>query len=319
MPHQTFQTTTHGLRRDTPPMRLFEKAKKLGIWNPSEIDFSQDKADWQRLQPEEQDLLLRLTAMFQAGEEAVTLDLLPLIMAIAREGRLEEEMFLTSFLYEEAKHVDFFNRFLGEVVITDIVGTDFNLTHYHTENYHTVFYQALPQALQALWTDPSAAAQVRAAAVYNMVVEGMLAETGYHAYFTVLEKQDIMPGQRAGVRLLKLDESRHIAYGVFLLSRLIAADNSLWEVFEETMNALLMPALGVVGDVFALYDPVPFGLQESDFTDFALSQFEKRVARIEKACGSTLDEIYRVSNSVIDTMDKELLTHTISKDSYNEN
>ena len=165
MPHQTFQTTTHGLRRDIPPMRLFEKAKKLGIWNPSEIDFSQDKADWQRLQPEEQDLLLRLTAMFQAGEEAVTLDLLPLIMAIAREGRLEEEMFLTSFLYEEAKHVDFFNRFLGEVVITDIVGTDFNLTHYHTENYHTVFYQALPQALQALWTDPSAAAQDRKSVV----------------------------------------------------------------------------------------------------------------------------------------------------------
>lgn len=303
MPHQTFQTTTHGLRRDIPPMRLFEKAKKLGGWNPSEIDFSQDKADWQRLQPEEQDLLLRLTAMFQAGEEAVTLDLLPLIMAIAKEGRLEEEMFLTSFLYEEAKHVDFFNRFLSEVIATDTIGTDFDLTHYHTENYHTVFYQALPQALQALWEDSSAAAQVRAAAVYNMVVEGMLAETGYHAYFTVLEKKDIMPGQRAGVRLLKLDESRHIAYGVFLLSRLIAADNSLWDVFEETMNALLMPALGVIGDVFALYDPVPFGLKESDFTDFALSQFEKRVARIEKACGSTLAEIYRVSNSVIDTMD----------------
>lgn len=123
MTHQTFQTTTHGLRLDIPPMRLFEKAKKLGTWNPSEIDFSQDKADWQRLQPEEQDLLLRLTAMFQAGEEAVTLDLLPLIMAIAKEGRLEEEMFLTSFLYEEAKHVDFFNRFLSEVVVTDTVGS----------------------------------------------------------------------------------------------------------------------------------------------------------------------------------------------------
>ncbi len=38
----------------------------------------------------------RLSALFQAGEEAVTLDLLPLIMVIAQEGRPEEEMFLTS-------------------------------------------------------------------------------------------------------------------------------------------------------------------------------------------------------------------------------
>ena len=37
--------------------------------------------------------LLPLILGFQAGEEAVTLDLLPLIMTMAREGRLEEEMF----------------------------------------------------------------------------------------------------------------------------------------------------------------------------------------------------------------------------------
>jgi len=53
--------------------------------------------DWQSLAAEEQDLLLRLTALFQAGEEAVTLDLLPLIQVIAEEGRLEEEMYLTTF------------------------------------------------------------------------------------------------------------------------------------------------------------------------------------------------------------------------------
>ena len=51
--------------------------------------------------------MLHLTSLFQAGEEAVTLDLLPLIRAIAQEGRIEEEMYLTTFLWEEAKHVDF--------------------------------------------------------------------------------------------------------------------------------------------------------------------------------------------------------------------
>jgi ribonucleoside-diphosphate reductase beta chain len=97
-------------------MRLWQKAKRLGVWNPADIDFSQDVADWQNLNATERDLLLRLTGMFVAGEESVTLDLLPLIMTIAREGRLEEEMFLTTFLWEEAKHVDFFaNGFLKHI------------------------------------------------------------------------------------------------------------------------------------------------------------------------------------------------------------
>ena len=298
MTHQQFLTTSSGLQRHTPPMRLYEKAKRLGIWNPSDIDLVQDKVDWQGLAPPEQDLLLRLTAMFQAGEEAVTLDLLPLIMAIAQEGRLEEEMFLTTFLFEEAKHTDFFNRFLVEVVQADL-----HLNHYHTRNYHSVFYEALPQALQALQTDASPAAQVRASVTYNMIVEGVLAETGYHAYFTVMEQNDILPGVRQGIRLLQQDESRHIAYGIFLLSRLVATDDSLWEVLEETMNELLPPALGVVGDAFAAYEEMPFGLEESVFTDFALNQFQKRVERLERARGASLEEIYRVTQRAIDEND----------------
>lgn len=299
MSHQAFITTSRGLQRDIPPMRLYEKAKRLGIWNPSDIDFTQDRADWQTLRSEEQDLLLRLTAMFQAGEEAVTLDLLPLVMAIAQEGRLEEEMFLTTFLFEEAKHTDFFSRFIHEVVGV----SDFNLARYHTENYRTVFYEALPAALQQLRDDPSPAAQIRASVTYNMIVEGILAETGYHAYFTVLERNNLMPGQRRGIGLLKQDESRHIAYGIFLLSRLVAVDPALWDVLEETMNNLLPPALGVIGDAFMQYDPMPFGLVESDFTDYALGQFQKRIDRLEKARGATLEEVYRVSHSVIDRDD----------------
>ncbi len=208
--HTEFVTTTRGLRRDLPPMRLFEKAKKFGIWNPSDLDLTQDTADWQTLAPDEKDVLLRLMSMFVAGEEAVTLDLLPLIQAIAQEGRLEEELFLTTFLWEEAKHVDFFHR-----VITEVTGAPPDLGHYHTANYRAVFYEALPQALNALRHDPSPAAQVRASITYNVMVEGMLAETGYHTFFTVLEQRDILAGVREGIRHLKQDDSRHIAYGIY--------------------------------------------------------------------------------------------------------
>jgi len=38
--YQFFATTTRGLNRDLQSMRLYEKAKSLGIWNPTDIDIS---------------------------------------------------------------------------------------------------------------------------------------------------------------------------------------------------------------------------------------------------------------------------------------
>jgi ribonucleoside-diphosphate reductase beta chain len=295
MTHPSFLTTSRGLRRESPSMRLYEKAKRLGVWNPTEIDFSQDRRDWQQMTAVEQEVILHLTSLFQGGEEAVTLDLLPLIQVIAAEGRLEEEMFLTTFLFEEAKHTDFFNRFLAQVP-----GAGHELSRFHTANYRAIFCEALPQALGALRHDPSPLAQVRASVTYNLIVEGVLAETGYHAFFTMLERNDLMPGLRAGIRLLKQDESRHIAYGVFLLSRLLAQDETLWEILDSTMNSLLVPALGVISDIFSSYDPVPFGLVEDDFINFAMDQFGHRFARLERARGASLSEIEQASQEPLD-------------------
>jgi ribonucleoside-diphosphate reductase beta chain len=278
MVHERFATTTRGLDRASLPMRLFEKAKRFGVWNPSDIDFSQDRADWLALAEPERDVLLRLTSIFQAGEEAVTLDLLPLVQTVAREGRLEEELYLTTFLFEEAKHTDFFRRVLDEVA-----AHPGGLDHYAGPHFRFLVYDALPRAMQRLVTDQSPAAQIEASATYNMIVEGVLAETGYHAYFTVLERRGLMPGVRQGVTLLKQDESRHIAYGLYLISRLVAADPRLWDICDERMGELLPHAIGVVGDVFAAYDPMPFGLVPDEFLQYAMDQFGKRLDWLKRA------------------------------------
>jgi ribonucleoside-diphosphate reductase beta chain len=133
-----------------------------------------------------------------------------------------------------------------------------------------------------------------------MVVEGVLAETGYHAFFTMLERNDLMPGLRKGISLLKQDESRHIAYGVYLLSRLVAENPLEWGSLEMHMNSLLPMAIGVIGDAFARYEVVPFGLVEDDFVNYAMSQFSKRFERLEKARGASLDEINRVARETED-------------------
>ncbi|MER2598539.1 MAG: R2-like ligand-binding oxidase [Caldilineales bacterium] len=279
MSHTTFATTSRGLDRDSFPMRLFEKAKRLGIWNPSDIDLVQDQRDWATFNHEEKELIYTLLALFVAGEEAVTLDLLPLIEVMAREGRIEEELYLTTFLFEEAKHTDFFQRVLHEVC----KASSADLAQYHTDSYRLLVAEALPDALLALRADPSPAAQIRASVTYNMIVEGVLAETGYHAFFTMLQRNSLMPGLQQGIGLLKQDESRHIAYGLHLLSRLVAAHPQEWATLETQMNALLVPAINVIAELFARFEVVPFGLVLDDFVDFAMSQFAHRYERLEAA------------------------------------
>lgn len=287
MKHDSFATVERGLNRQSVPMRLFEKAKRLGTWNPSDIDFSQDAQDWKTLTEPERRYMLRITTQFQAGEEAVTLDLLPLIGAIAQEGRIEEEMFLTTFLWEEAKHVDMFNRFFDAVL-----GGPPRDETLMTPSYRHIFYDILPSTLGALRDDPSPAAQVRASATYNMVVEGMLAETGYHIFYNVLDSRQIGPGLREGVGKTKLDESRHIAYGVYLISRLIAADPKLMDVFQDQMNTLLPIGMALIDEAFQEFaDNIPFDLKPDDYINYSQSQFQKRFDRVQRAASKSAAEL----------------------------
>ncbi|HEV8597282.1 MAG TPA: R2-like ligand-binding oxidase [Candidatus Dormibacteraeota bacterium] len=295
-----------GLDWDSVPMRLFQKAKKLGTWDPQALDFSRDGADWASFTDQERDFLLRTLSLFQAGEEGVTSDLLPLIMAVADEGRLEEEIYLTSFLWEEAKHVEFFRRWLDEVAVAKE-----DLAHYMTPSYRHLFLVELPSALSALKTDRSVEAQIRASVTYNMIIEGVLAETGYHGFRQSLEAAHKLPGLLDGIRLTSRDESRHIRYGVFLLDRLINQSPDGWEVMNQRMNELLGPALGVVTEFWEHYDDEngPFGQRMDTYIDYASTQFDKRMKVLERDRGKNIDEI--VKAAVADLAEDEVAPATV--------
>jgi len=292
-----------GLDWESVPMRLFQKAKRLGTWDPQALDLSRDAADWNGFTDLERDFLLRTLVLFQAGEEGVTSDLLPLIMAIAAEGRLEEEIYLTSFLWEEAKHVEFFRRWLDQVALA--TG---DLASFLTPSYSHLFLVELPSALQALQTDRSVEAQIRASVTYNMIIEGVLAETGYHGFRQSLEANGKMPGLLEGIRLLSRDESRHIRYGVFLLDRLINSSPSGWDVMNKVMNKLFVPALGVISEFWENYDDNngPFGQRMETYIEFASVQFDKRMKVLERDRGKSIAEIAQAT--VADMTEDDLVT-----------
>jgi ribonucleoside-diphosphate reductase beta chain len=292
MEKRTILTTSkRGLLEDSFPYRLWQKAKRLGTWNPADIDYSQDAMDWKTLNSEQKEDILRLISMFQAGEEAVTLDLLPLIMAIAKEGRLEEEMFLTTFLYEEAKHTEFFR------LVLNAIGERGDLSHFHSETYQKIFYEILPTTMERLVSDQSPEAIAEAAVVYNMFVEGVLAETGYYSFYQALETANIMPGLLEGVGNLKKDESRHIGYGTFLLQRLICEHPHLFDFVAMKMAELTPLSLRLNEEGIAGREVSAFGGNPEDVMNFTLKQLSVRMEILARAKGKKIEEIYRFTEN----------------------
>lgn len=138
-----------GLNWASLPLKLFAGGNAK-FWDPADIDFTRDRADWEKLSDDERDYATRLCTQFIAGEEAVTEDIQPFMSAMRAEGRLADEMYLTQFAFEEAKHTQVFRMWL------DAVGISEDLHRYLDDlpAYRQIFYAELPECLNALSADP---------------------------------------------------------------------------------------------------------------------------------------------------------------------
>lgn len=273
------RTVRRGLDHASLPMRLYHQAKRHGAWDPRGMDFARDREDWLRLRPGEQDALLTATSLFAGAEDSVTLNLLPLVQVVAREGRVEEEMYLTTFLSEKARRTELLDRLLREVLRVEGDRSD-----RQGDTYRRVFHEELPAAMRALTFDSSPAAQATASVTYHMIVEGVLATTGYRAFHVMLAARDVMPGLRGAVDLLRRSEERHVAFGMYFLTRLVREHPDVWAAVEARMQELLPIAVRVIPEALAPHDPSDaLGLDVDALLDDALLQFRKRLARLERA------------------------------------
>lgn len=267
-----------GLDWDSLPLRLFRKGNAK-TWDPERIDVTEDAADWQRLPEVAREAFTGLCAMFLAGEEAVTRDLQPFISAMAAEGRFGDEMYLTQFCFEEARHVQVFRRWL------DAVGLTADLNSYVADNpgYQVIFCEALPESLEALRADPSPANQVRASATYNQVIEGTLALTGYFAWNRVCTKFDIFPGMREIVTRIGDDERRHMAWGTHTCRRHVAADSANWDIARRRVRELMPHAARQIRFATEPYPESVFGLATDELIKYAVDRSKRRLGAIKSA------------------------------------
>ncbi len=267
------------LDAESLPLQNYHKAKKL-LWDPQEIRYDRDRQDWQTLDRPAQNLIRRALTLFLGGEVHVLRALAPMQIALWQTvDSLEEELFLAAQHFEEAKHVEFFSGVLDEVA-----GPPEDLAAVAGSSYRTLLEGELRTALDRLLLDTSPLAQAEAITVYHMVVEGVLAETGYYGLFTVLKRDNLLPGLVRGLELVQRDESRHIAFGLHLLSRLGEKDPALWPAVDQRLKALIPLAQGVFPELLREFEPeIPFGLKADDLTAYAAAQYRARLTLLQRA------------------------------------
>jgi ribonucleoside-diphosphate reductase beta chain len=308
-----------GLRKDILPWRLYDKAKKL-MWDPADLDYSKDAEQWAAMSMDQKVSIFGLATGFMVGEEGVTLDILPLLLAISDEGRTEETMFLTTFAFEEAKHVDFFNRWFEGVGI-DIHEMDQQRLKWlreqgieplKPEERHFMFQRELPRVMRRLMNERSDETVLDAAVTYNQFVEGCLAIAGYKVWGQMFEQFGVLPALQEGLVLIQRDERRHIAYGTYLCRRILQSNPGLFEFARDRMlwlrdnyfGALRVPGYGAEENGSNAPPPSSITAAFMPFIDYVETQCERRIEVLSKAREIASDEA--VTGSDVEETEEEL-------------
>jgi ribonucleoside-diphosphate reductase beta chain len=259
------------------PQQLYELWERQQ-WQSQAIDLERDKEQWEELPEEDKEEHLWGLSSFFVGEERVTTQFSGLVMAYENE---QEEAFLTTQQVDEARHMQFFDRWFREVAGAD-GGIEDRLAASRadvTDAFVELFDERLVEAGGRLIADPSdMEAKVDFVTAYHMVIEGTLALTGQHFMLDYYEKNDLLPGFQEGFGNIARDEHRHVAYGTWFLQQK-CADGRMRERVQATLNELLPLAAGVlVPKGYALGDEYEFfGYSSQEQAEFAYSALSRRL------------------------------------------
>jgi ribonucleoside-diphosphate reductase beta chain len=214
--------------------RLWERQQ----WATQDIDFTRDRIDWHERIPEEERFqrMYGLSSFF-IGEQRVAEELGPMMRAAPTE---EMRAFLCTQIADEARHMQFFNRFYEEVGVLEsdnLQGRLEETSQHLNPEFNQLFDQMLGDRVQRLAEEPEdLEVLVEAITLYHMVIEGMLALTGQHFILEYNERQDTLPGFREGFNNIARDEHRHVAFGTRFLYEMAQRDSRYREAIERTLT-----------------------------------------------------------------------------------
>jgi len=253
-------------------------------WSTEDFDFSQDARQWadpNAFTEEERRFIRFGFSQFFIAEERVTVELLPFALAAPTN---EAQLFLTTQISDEAKHVVFWDRFYREVFGDEADGIGDMLEQNRSvvnEDWKTMFDDILHEAAERLRKDPEDfPSLVRGVTVYMVVIEGMLALTAARFMIKSMRDRGWFPGFVQGFTAVNRDESRHVGFGVKFLADAIKADPENAKIVEATLKETL-PVAPLVFVPPWVDDPYNFDTpfyHSSEIFEYAAKSLSKKLA-----------------------------------------
>ncbi len=253
-------------------------------WRSHELDFSIDREQWLATPSEAQSHTAYSLGGFYVGEERVTADLAPFVLA-APSG--EVEAFLATQLVDEMRHAVFFDRWMAQVM--GLESDDMRARLKELEDkilgdaWHFVFDDSLRDIANRIKAEPdNLELFVEGIVTYHMVTEGVLAMPGQRIIIQYTADHKIYPGFNKGFRLVEQDEHRHIAFGVRFLKDVCEERPEMKGVILRRLEELL-PEAAVVFMPPEADDPTDFtsyGHHSSQVYGFAYQALQRRMKMI---------------------------------------
>ncbi len=257
-------------------------------WKAHELDFTIDQEQWLTTPGESQEHTAWSLGSFYIGEERVTADLAPFLLA-APSGEIE--MFLATQLVDEARHTAFFDRFGGEVMALsadDLRGRMRELEQTMIPAWHETFDGGLRETANRIKAKPDDLDLfVEGICTYHLIIEGVLAMTGQRLILKYMEDHSLYPGFQQGFSLVERDEHRHIAFGVRFLQDVMEQDAARFRpIIEERVRELVPKAVRVFVPPYAdsAESFVSYGYDSTQIYGYAYRALKRRLAVIGLDC-----------------------------------
>lgn len=272
-----FKTTRAGLNDESLPLKLFKISGDYGYLLSGNIDQSKDKYDWSELDEEEQIFITHFMSLLIGCKEASSIFHLPLVQIVADEGRIEEQMFFSSLLWDESNHLEFLSNYSKRVI-----GFKQNFELYHGDHFKNLFFQKLSHSVNLLKTNPTPALQIKISATLNIIVKDMITKSCCKVLKTVLIEQDILPGLKITLTRIIQKESVHQTFALYFIKRLLNKNNNLMGILEKELDQLLNDGTNVIQEIFTFYeDEIPFGVKRKPILVKAIKSYQQYTSALE--------------------------------------
>jgi ribonucleotide reductase beta subunit family protein with ferritin-like domain len=244
---------------DNQYYELYQKSVELGTWNAEKlcekIGFEQDRETWESLDDDEKEQWARIISYFIDGEHAVAQDARRIMQTVSSpyfDRSIEKEMFVSALALEEAKHTQFFDLYITNVMTDKFPQYELDTRRGGIQIPRTeacgageMFErQGTLQAQAADGGDPVDIA--RAATNYHVGVEGILARGGYFAKNRMMQESPL-PLLNKGFQFISTDEGRHITFGIEILKELIEKEREGVPEYQGVQNAIWEQAVEDIG------------------------------------------------------------------------